>query len=93
MEAFAGAGADCLYAPGIRKPEDIAAIVKAVAPKPVNLLVHGNWITVAQAAELGVRRISIGGALAKAAWNGLAKAAQEITEQGTLTAHRRLGWT
>ena len=64
--------------------------MKAVAPKPVNLLVHGNWITVAQAAEWGVRRISIGGALAKAAWNGLAKAVQEINEQGTFA---NLTWT
>lgn len=90
LEAYAAAGAECLYAPGIRKHEDIAAVVKAVAPKPVNLLVHGNWITVAQAAELGVRRISIGGALAKTAWNGLTKAAQEIAEQGTFAG---LTWT
>jgi methylisocitrate lyase len=85
LEAYAAAGADCLYAPGIRTKEDIVAVVKAVAPKPVNLLVHGNWITVAQAAEWGVRRISIGGALAKTAWNGLTKAAQEIVEQGTFS--------
>ena len=90
LEAYAAAGSDCLYAPGIRKHEDIAAVVKAVAPKPVNLLVHGNWITVAQAAELGVRRISIGGALAKTAWNGLTKAAQEIAEHGTFGG---LAWT
>ena len=90
LEAYAAAGSDCLYAPGIRKHEDIAAVVKAVAPKPVNLLVHGNWITVAQAAELGVRRISIGGALAKTAWTGLTKAAQEIAEHGTFGG---LAWT
>ena len=90
LEAYAAAGADCLYAPGIRTPEDISAVVKAVAPKPVNLLVHGNWITVAQAAELGVRRISIGGALAKTAWNGLTKTAQEIVEHGTFGG---LTWT
>jgi len=90
LEAYAAAGADCLYAPGIRKPEEIAAVVKAVAPKPVNLLVHGNWITVAQAAELGVRRISIGGALAKAAWNRLTLTAQEIVEKGTFD---NLAWT
>jgi 2-methylisocitrate lyase-like PEP mutase family enzyme len=83
LEAYAAAGADCLYAPGIRTKEDITAVVKAVAPKPVNLLVAGNWITVAQAAELGVRRISVGAALSRAAWNGLAKAASEIAEQGT----------
>ena len=86
LEAYAAAGADCLYAPGIRKPEEISAIVRAVAPKPVNLLVHGNWITVSQAAELGVRRISIGGALAKTAWNGLTKTAQEIIEHGTFAS-------
>ena len=90
LEAYAAAGADCLYAPGIRTPEDIAAVVKAVAPKPVNLLVHGNWITVAQAAELGVRRISIGGALAKTAWNGFTRAAQEISEHGTFSG---LAWS
>ena len=64
--------------------------MKAVAPKPVNLLVHGNWITVAQAAELGVRRISIGGALAKAAWNRLTTTAQEIAEKGTFDG---LAWS
>jgi len=83
LEAYAAAGADCLYAPGIRTKEDISAVVNAVAPKPVNLLVHGNWITVAQAAELGVRRISIGGALARKTWNALTTAAQEIAEKGT----------
>jgi methylisocitrate lyase len=68
LTAYAEAGADCLYAPGIRKKEDIAAVVKAVAPKPVNLLVGSDFISVAEAAELGVRRISVGGALARAAW-------------------------
>jgi len=83
LEAFAAAGADCLYAPGIRTKDDIAAVVKAVAPKPVNLLVAGNWITLAAAADLGVRRVSVGAALARAAWNGFANAAQEIAEHGT----------
>jgi methylisocitrate lyase len=86
LEAYAAAGADCLYAPSIRTNEDIAAVVKAVAPKPVNLLVAGNWITVAQAAELGVRRISIGGALARKTWNALTTAAQEIAEKGTFSS-------
>jgi 2-methylisocitrate lyase-like PEP mutase family enzyme len=86
LEAYAAAGADCLYAPSIRTNEDIAAVVKAVAPKPVNLLVAGNWITVAQAAGLGVRRISIGGALARKAWNALTTAAQEIAEKGTFSS-------
>lgn len=83
LEAYAAAGADCLFAPGIRTKEDIKTVVAAVAPKPVNLIVTGNWINVSEAAELGVRRISIGGALARAAWNGFAKAAQEIAEHGT----------
>jgi 2-methylisocitrate lyase-like PEP mutase family enzyme len=90
LEAYASAGADVLYAPGIRKPEEISAVVKAVAPKPVNLLVHGPWITVAQAADLGVRRISIGGALARSAWNGMVNAAREISEKGTFNG---LQWT
>ena len=85
LEAYAAAGADCLYAPGIRTQEDIVAVVKAVAPQHVNLLVHGNWITVAQAAEWGVRRISIGGALARKTWNALTTAAQEIAEHGTFS--------
>ena len=90
LEAYAAAGADCLYAPGIRTKEDISAVVKAVAPKPVNLLVAGNWITVAQAAELGVRRISVGGALARKTWNALTTAAQEIAEKGTFDS---MVWT
>jgi methylisocitrate lyase len=83
LEAYAAAGADCLFAPGLKKKEDVAAVVKAVAPKPVNLIVVAPWITLAEAAELGVRRVSIGGALARAAWAGFAKAAAEIAEQGT----------
>jgi methylisocitrate lyase len=71
-----------LYAPGIRSKEDISAVVKAVAPKPVNLLVGGGWITFDEAAALGVRRISIGGALARAAWSTLAAAAKQIAESG-----------
>jgi methylisocitrate lyase len=85
LTAYAEAGADCLYAPGIRKKEDIAAVVKAVAPKPVNLLVGSDFISVAEAAELGVRRISVGGALARAAWTGFLQAAKEIATQGTFT--------
>jgi 2-methylisocitrate lyase-like PEP mutase family enzyme len=85
LEAFAAAGADCLFAPAIKKKEDIVAVVKAVAPKPVNLLVAGPWITVAEAADLGVRRISVGAGLARAAWIGFAKAARELASQGTFT--------
>ena len=86
LTAYAEAGAECLYAPGLRAMTDIAAVVKAVAPKPVNVLVGGDFTTVAQLAELGVRRISVGGALARAAWTGFLVAAQEIAEAGTFTA-------
>jgi 2-methylisocitrate lyase-like PEP mutase family enzyme len=83
LVAYAEAGADCLYAPGIRTPEDISAVVGAVAPKPVNVLVGGDFATVAELEALGVRRISVGGALARAAWTGLLSAAKEIADRGT----------
>ena len=83
LVAYAEAGSDCLYAPGIRNMEDIAAVVKAVAPKPVNVLVSSDFTTVAQLANAGVRRISVGGALARTAWAGFLNAAREIAEQGT----------
>ena len=83
LTAYAAAGADCLYAPGIRSRTDIVAVVNAVAPKPVNVLVGSDFTTVADLAELGVRRISVGGALARAAWTGFLGAAQEIAERGT----------
>ncbi|MEP7118352.1 MAG: isocitrate lyase/phosphoenolpyruvate mutase family protein [Acidobacteriota bacterium] len=83
LRAYAEAGADCVYAPGIRTAAEVAAIVEAVAPTPVNLLVSGDYFTVATATALGVRRISVGGALARAAWTGFLQAAREITEQGT----------
>lgn len=88
LVAFADAGADCLYAPGVTKPDEVAAIVKAVAPKPVNVLVSSNNsdIRVAQLADLGVRRISVGGALARAAWGGFIKAAKEIQAEGSFTS-------
>jgi methylisocitrate lyase len=82
LQAFSAAGADCLFAPGLNKKDDIAAVVRAVAPKPVNLI-GGPWISVAEIAELGVRRISVGGSLAQAAWRGFSAAAKEIAEQGT----------
>jgi methylisocitrate lyase len=85
LTAYAEAGADCLYAPGIRDIQDIAAVVKAVAPKPVNVLVGSDFATVPQLADAGVRRISVGGALARAAWTGFLQAAQEIAAQGTFT--------
>ncbi len=83
LKAYAQAGADCLYAPGIRTPDQIRALVAAVAPKPLNLLVGAaSELTVPQIATLGVRRISIGGALARSAWGGFMRAARLIAEQG-----------
>jgi 2-methylisocitrate lyase-like PEP mutase family enzyme len=85
LQAYADAGADCLYAPFVDTAEQISAIVAAVAPKPVNLLVHKPFITVAEAAALGVRRISVGGSLARVAWAAFLAAAQEIADDGTFT--------
>lgn len=85
LTAYAEAGADCLYAPGLRTPGQIEAVVQAVAPKPVNVLVGSDFTTVAALADLGVRRISVGGALARAAWTAFLTAAQEIVERGTFT--------
>ncbi|ABQ37020.1 oxaloacetate decarboxylase [Bradyrhizobium sp. BTAi1] len=81
--AYAEAGADCLYAPGITTPEDVAEIVKAVGPKPINLLNGGGAFSLQQAEALGVRRISIGGALARMAWAGVMRAAKDMAEQGS----------
>jgi methylisocitrate lyase len=83
--AYAEAGADCLYAPGIKTREQIAAVVKAVHPKPVNLLIGASGLSVAEAADLGVRRISVGGSLARTAWAGFMRAAREMAEKGTFT--------
>jgi methylisocitrate lyase len=85
LTAYAEAGAECLYAPGIRTVEEVAAVVTAVSPRPVNVLVGSDFTTVAKLADLGVRRISVGGALARAAWTGFLRAATEIAEQGTFT--------
>lgn len=83
LRAYAEAGADCLYAPGISTPAQIAAVVAAVAPKPVNVLVGGpSPLTMAELAALGVRRVSVGGGLARAAWGGLQRAARQLAEQG-----------
>ncbi|WP_425846022.1 isocitrate lyase/PEP mutase family protein [Agrococcus sp. TSP3-2-1] len=90
LVAYAGAGADCLYAPRISSRDEVAAIVAAVAPKPVNLLVNAPFVTVEEAAALGVRRISVGGTLARAAWGGWLGAAREIAERGTFTAFQGL---
>jgi 2-methylisocitrate lyase-like PEP mutase family enzyme len=83
LKAYANAGADCLYAPGIRTPDQIKAVVAGVAPKPVNLLM--GWpgdLTLQQIASFGVRRVSVGGALARSAWGGFIRAAKLIIEQG-----------
>ena len=88
LKAYGEAGADCLYAPRLGTLDQVAAVVKALAPKPVNALVGSDFATVDQLAGLGVRRISVGGGLARAAWKGFLDAAREIAEQGTFT---RLG--
>ena len=81
LQAYAEAGADCLYAPGLRTSEQIEAVVRAVAPKPVNVLVgYAAPFTQADLAKLGVRRISVGGALAGAAWGGFLRAARGLAE-------------
>lgn len=85
LTAFADAGADCLYAPGLRAISDIKAVVAAVAPKPVNVLVGSDFTTVAELTQAGVRRISVGGALARAAWAGFLRAAREIADHGTFS--------
>jgi 2-methylisocitrate lyase-like PEP mutase family enzyme len=88
LVAFAEAGADCLYAPGVRDQDEIAAIVKAVSPKPVNVLVSAPnpALSVARLADLGVRRISVGGALARVAWGAFIRAARSIAETGSFDA-------
>ncbi len=85
LTAYAEAGADCLYAPGIKTKEDIAAVVKAVHPRPVNLLIGASGLSLDEATDLGVRRISVGGTLARVAWAGFMKAAKEMAEKGTFT--------
>lgn len=86
LAAFAAAGADCLYAPGVTRPGEIDRIVREVAPRPVNVLVSRPGPTVAQLAGLGVRRISVGGALARVAWGAFVRAATRIREAGTFDA-------
>jgi len=85
LAAYDEAGADCLYAPGVSNPAEIAQIVKTVAPKPVNVLVSGfnHQLSVSQLADLGVRRISVGSGLALAAWGAFLRAAQDIKTNGT----------
>lgn len=85
LTAYAEAGADCLYAPGVSNPNEIARIVKTVAPKPVNILVSGfnHHLALSQLVDIGVRRISVGSGLALAAWGAFVRAAQEIQTNGT----------
>ncbi len=90
LRAYAEAGADCLYAPRIDNLDHVSAIVSAVAPKPVNLLINAPFTTVAEAAQLGVRRISVGGTLARTAWDGFLKAATEIADTGTFSRFEHL---
>jgi 2-methylisocitrate lyase-like PEP mutase family enzyme len=88
LVAFADAGADCLYAPGVHLPDEIEAIVKAVSPKPVNVLVSrfNSDLTVSRLADLGVRRVSVGSALACVAWGGFIRAARSIAQSGSFDA-------
>jgi len=90
LQAYAEAGADCLYAPRIDKLEHVSAIVAAVSPKPVNLLINAPFTTVAEAAQFGVRRISVGGTLARTAWAGFLQAAEEIADAGTFSRFEQL---
>jgi 2-methylisocitrate lyase-like PEP mutase family enzyme len=83
LTAYAEAGADCLYAPGIKTRDEITAVVKAVHPKPVNLLIGASGLSVKEAEDLGVRRISVGGSLARMAWAGFMRSAREMAEKGT----------
>ncbi|HEV2965783.1 MAG TPA: isocitrate lyase/phosphoenolpyruvate mutase family protein, partial [Chthoniobacterales bacterium] len=90
LTAYSAAGADCLYAPGFREREHIKAIVDAVAPKPVNILICGPiGLTMKDAAELGARRVSVGGAFARAAWGGFLRAAEELSEKGSFDEFAR----
>jgi 2-methylisocitrate lyase-like PEP mutase family enzyme len=90
LRAYAEAGADCLYAPRIDTIEQVEAIVAAVSPTPVNLLINAPFTTAAEAAQLGVRRISVGGTLARTAWRGFLEAAGEIADAGTFTCFEDL---
>src|SRR5262249_50247627 len=86
--AFADAGADCLFAPGVRDPNEIATLVKAVAPKPVNVHVSSPTpaLSMKRLADLGVRRVSVGSALARVAFGAFLRAARSIAENGTFDA-------
>jgi 2-methylisocitrate lyase-like PEP mutase family enzyme len=85
LTAYAEAGAECLFAPGLRTMEEIRAVVSAVAPRPVNVLVGSGFTTVAELEQAGVRRISVGGALARTAWGAFYEAATEIRDKGVFS--------
>ena len=90
LQAYAEAGADVLYAPGLRNAEEVLAVVKAVAPKPVNVLMSGGLkLSVAQLSAMGVKRISVGSAMALAAYGEFYRAAREVFESGTFTFTER----
>ncbi len=86
LKAYADAGADCLYAPAVTDPIEIKTIVEAVAPKPVNVLLWGDDMTVDSLAKLGVRRVSTGGALAAASWAGFDVMAKRLAGEGRLAS-------
>jgi len=88
LVAYADAGADCLYAPGVRDPDDIKSIVRAVSPKPVNVLVSraNSAMSLSQLADLGVRRVSVGSALALVAWGAFIRAAKSMATTGSFDA-------
>jgi 2-methylisocitrate lyase-like PEP mutase family enzyme len=87
LKAYANAGADCLYAPGLRTRDEIAAVVTSLAPKPVNVLIgSAPALSMQDLTALGVRRVSVGGALARSAWSGFMRAARQIAEHGTFDA-------
>jgi len=88
LAAYAEAGADCLYAPGVRREDEIAALVREVAPKPINVLVYGGnaELTVQRLTDLGVRRISVGAALARVAWGAFLRSAREIAGTGSFAS-------
>ncbi|HEY2417272.1 MAG TPA: isocitrate lyase/phosphoenolpyruvate mutase family protein [Steroidobacteraceae bacterium] len=86
LRAYASAGADCLYAPGLRSREEITAVVDAVSPKPVNVLIgSAHVLSMKDLEALGVRRVSVGGALARSAWGGFMRAARQIAEHGSFS--------
>jgi 2-methylisocitrate lyase-like PEP mutase family enzyme len=90
LNAYAEAGADVLYAPGVSRPEEIKAIVSEVAPKPVNILMSSNTgLRVPDLAEMGVRRISVGSSLARTAWTGFIHAAKQMAEEGSFAGFDR----